>query len=111
MLLNYVEPKRRGILGTMQYLADKHSREHLHRWAIDLSDTLGSLHQAGCIWEDAKPENVLVDKDDNAWIIDFGRGYTCGWVLEEQQCTQEGNLGAMEKIRQWLEVYDGKTKA
>lgn len=104
MLLNYIKPKRPGILGTLQYVAyEEHSRKNLHRWANDLNGILGALHRAGCIWGDAKPENVLVDHNDNVWIVDFGGGYTPGWVDEEQQGTQRGDLAAMEKIRQWLE--------
>lgn len=108
MLFNYIKPKRRGILGTLQCVAyEEHSRRHLHRWANDLNDILRDLHKAGCIWGDAKPENVLVDCEDNVWLIDFGGGYTLGWVEEEQQCTQRGDLQAMERIRQWLEQVGG----
>ncbi|EGX95299.1 hypothetical protein CCM_03571 [Cordyceps militaris CM01] len=65
MLLNYIEPKRHGILGTLHYIAyDEQNHKHFHSWADDLSDTLGQLYQAGCVWGDAKPENVLVDKDN-----------------------------------------------
>ncbi|CAI6089117.1 unnamed protein product [Clonostachys chloroleuca] len=104
MLLSYIKTKRRGILGTLQYVAhEEQSRKHLHRWANDLNNILGGLHKARCIWGDAKPENVLVDNEDNLWLIDFGGGYTPGWVGEEQQGTQRGDLEAMEKIRQWLE--------
>ncbi|OAR02229.1 hypothetical protein LLEC1_03826 [Akanthomyces lecanii] len=114
MLLNYIEPKRPGILGTLQYIAyDEQNHKHLRSWADDLSDTLGHLHQAGCVWGDAKPENVLVDKDDNVWIIDFGGGHTPGWVQEEDEGTRKGDLEAMSKIRQWLErraITEGRAK-
>ncbi|KAK8106635.1 hypothetical protein PG999_009994 [Apiospora kogelbergensis] len=104
MLLNYINPKQRGILGTLQCVAyDKHSHEHSRRWAHDLTEMVAALHRAGCVWGDAKPENVLIDNNDDVWLIDFGGGYTHGWVDEERQCTKEGDLGALEKIRQWLE--------
>jgi hypothetical protein len=104
MLLNYIHPKRRGILGTLQYVAyEGSSRKNLRRWAHELERQLSDLHGAGCIWGDAKPENVLVDINDNVWIIDFGRGYTRGWVEKDLECTQGGDLAAMRKIRQWLE--------
>ncbi|TKW55962.1 hypothetical protein CTA1_5149 [Colletotrichum tanaceti] len=32
----------------------------------------------GIIWGDVKAENVLIDSDDNAWIIDFRGNYTYG---------------------------------
>lgn len=30
------------------------------------------LHGIGIVWGDGKAENVLIDINDNAWIIDFG---------------------------------------
>lgn len=72
MLLTYIEP-RRCAYSVLCYLADdEHSHKHLGRWTADLSDNVGSLHRAGCIWRDDKPENVLVGKEDEGWIIDFG---------------------------------------
>lgn len=103
ILFNYIEPKRRGILGTLQYVAsEKQSQTHLRRWATDLDDIIGALHRGGCIWGDAKPENVLVDHDDEVWLIDFGGGFTPGWVDEKHQSTKTGDLEALRKIQQWL---------
>lgn len=104
MLLNYINPKRRGILGTLKCVAyEESSRQHLRRWPDELERQLSDLHRAGCIWGDAKPENVLADVDDNVWVIDFGGGHTPEWVEKDQQCSQAGDLAAMKKIRQWLE--------
>ena len=43
-----------------------------------IKGTLETLHHRNIIWGDAKAENILVDLDDNAWIIDFGGSYTPG---------------------------------
>lgn len=43
-----------------------------------MSSTVACLHEAGVVWGDAKAENVLIGTDDNAWVIDFGGGYTRG---------------------------------
>ncbi|KAI1839735.1 hypothetical protein JX266_014055 [Neoarthrinium moseri] len=103
MLLSYIKPKRRDRLGTLQCVAyEDGSRKHLRRWANDLDDIVSAIHRAGCIWGDAKPENVLIDNDDNVWLIDFGGGYTAGWVDKEQQCTEKGDMEAV-KIQQWLD--------
>jgi hypothetical protein len=40
------------------------------------------------------------------WVVDFGGGYTPGWIDEELQGTKRGDLQALEKIRQWLEGLD-----
>jgi hypothetical protein len=106
MLLTYIKPKRE-ILSTLQYVARAaDSHRHLPRWANDVEHIVGALHRAGCVWGDAKPDNVLVDSEDNVWVVDFGGGYTPGWIDEELQGTKRGDLQALEKIRQWLEGLD-----
>jgi hypothetical protein len=57
ILLDYIRPKRCGILSTLQYVAhEKQSKKHLRRWADDLDVTVGALRQAECRWGDAKPK-------------------------------------------------------
>jgi hypothetical protein len=72
------------------------------KWAAQLSASLEILHRAGVIWGDAKPANVLVDVNDGLWIIDFGGGYTEGWVEKEKAGTVEGDEHASLKIRDFL---------
>lgn len=103
MLLNYIPPKHPGILGTLEYVAPYVDAALRRRWADDIEAAVGSLHLAGCIWGDAKAENVLVDSTDNVWLIDFGGGFTNGWVDAEQRETERGDLGAVQKLRAWLE--------
>jgi len=44
-----------------------------------IRETVDSLHDVGVIWGDGKPDNILIhDKIDDAWVIDFGGGYTKG---------------------------------
>jgi hypothetical protein len=105
MLFTYIKPKGPGILGTLQYVAPDAGATLRCRWADDIEATVQSLHAAGCIWGDAKPGNVLVDCEDNVWLIDFGGGFTSGWVDVEQRETLQGDLGAVKKIRAWLEEF------
>ena len=51
---------------------------------------------------DAKAGNILFDIDDNVWIIDFGGGYTRGWVEKNRMETIEGDEEALSKIKQLL---------
>jgi hypothetical protein len=52
---------------------------------------------------DAKPDNVLIDKNnDHAWIIDFGGGYTRGFVGREKAGTIERDLQGLEKIVEYV---------
>jgi serine/threonine protein kinase len=67
-----------------------------HKWVDQVTGTLTKLHEAGIAWGDAKPDNVLIDKNDDAWIIDFGGGYTQGFV------EKEGDLQGLEKTVEYV---------
>jgi hypothetical protein len=49
-------------------------------------------------WGDAKTANMLIDNNSNAWITDFGGGFTRGWVPQELMETKQGDLQALGKI-------------
>lgn len=68
------------------------------KWESQLAETLGQLHAMEVVWGDAKTTNVLVDKNLDLWIVDFGGGQTMGWVPNELVDTKEGDLHALEKI-------------
>ncbi|KAM3552958.1 hypothetical protein MY1884_006927 [Beauveria asiatica] len=55
------------------------------------------------VWGDAKPDNVLIDGNQNAWVIDFGGGYTEGWVPKNLAGTVKGDLTALTKIVDYVE--------
>lgn len=73
----------------------RHLRE---RWAKQISHTVEQLHKAGAVWGDAKASNVLIDKNSDAWVIDFEGGYTEGWVDKDMAGTKEGDLQGLRKI-------------
>ncbi|KAL2751939.1 hypothetical protein ACRALDRAFT_1083854 [Sodiomyces alcalophilus JCM 7366] len=77
------------------------------KWASQVQETIHLLHQIGVVWGDGKASNVLVHRDtDDAWIIDFGGGWTDGWVNPELSGTVEGDEVAVKKIFEFLEVLD-----
>lgn len=79
------------------------SLSHLrHRWASQIDESIKALHQQDIIWGDAKAENILIDKDDNAWVIDFGGGYTPGWVDPDKSGTLQGDEQGLERIMEML---------
>ncbi|CCF44106.1 hypothetical protein CH063_13611 [Colletotrichum higginsianum] len=94
MLFTWIDAK--GVLSSAR--AEQSSPGLRRRWAEQISTSLEELHHKGIIWGDAKAENVLIDEDDNAWIVDFGGGYTVGWVDKEQAGTLAGDAQGLAKI-------------
>lgn len=72
------------------------------RWASQIDGSIKKLHQEGIIWGDAKAENILIDKNDDAWVIDFGGSYTPGWVDPEKAGSLEGDMQGLGKIMDML---------
>lgn len=67
-------------------------------WARQISDDLNRLHDLGLVWGDAKAANIIFDKNCDPWIIDFGGGYTDGWVDEGLVDSISGDLQGLGKI-------------
>lgn len=79
----------------------KNGPEHAllrQKWIQQITCSLRELHAHGIVWGDAKPDNILIDKHDDAYLIDFGGGYTNGWVDKEPSNTIEGDLQGLERI-------------
>ncbi|CAJ2509176.1 Uu.00g142020.m01.CDS01 [Anthostomella pinea] len=99
LLFTYIDNK-----GTLRHIApwSDCSNEDRSCWSRQIHNTVTSLHAAGVVWGDAKPENVLIDQEDNACLIDFGGSYTPGWVDREKQETAEGDWQGVKRIDEWL---------
>jgi hypothetical protein len=82
--------------------AQKAPLEQRQTWYKVIVDTVTALHEVGIIWGDVKPDNIMIDRDNKAWVIDFGGGYTEGWVDEDKQQTVEGDLQGLQRIRAHL---------
>ncbi|CVK92027.1 uncharacterized protein FMAN_07044 [Fusarium mangiferae] len=72
------------------------------KWAAQIQEAIIQLHDAGIVWGDAKPDNILIDVNEDAWLIDFGGGYTEGWVPKILVGTVEGDRIALEKILEYI---------
>lgn len=73
------------------------------KWTQQITETLKCLHDANIIWGDAKPNNILVDIQDDAWIIDFGGGYTEGWVDRVLAETIAGDEQGLSRIISFID--------
>ncbi|KEZ41597.1 hypothetical protein SAPIO_CDS7774 [Scedosporium apiospermum] len=75
-----------------------------HKWAEQIKSAVDGLHKAGVTWSDVKPDNVWVDVNEDAWVVDFGGGYTKGWVDKQAAGTVEGDRDRREKILEFIGV-------
>ncbi|KAL1853897.1 hypothetical protein Daus18300_011639 [Diaporthe australafricana] len=96
LLLSLVDHEEGMTLQSALY--DDPPRYLRERWARQVSHTVEEVHRVGAVWGDVKADNVLIDKDQNAWVIDFEGGYTDGWVDEGKAGTKEGDLQGLGKI-------------
>lgn len=79
--------------------------------ATEVGGAASRLHRStapcwnsGIIWGDAKPDNVLIDSNQDAWVVDFGGGYTEGWVPKQLAETMEGDRHGLEKIVEFIGI-------
>lgn len=100
LLLSYIEAEYVTLACAIQPDTPESLRQ---RWAEQVTQAVTALHQAGITWGDAKPENVLIDIEENAWIIDFGGSFTEGWVDRDSADTGEGDLQGLSRILEYIQ--------
>lgn len=72
------------------------------KWVDQIAQTLEKLHSHNIVWGDAKAANVLIDVNEDAYLIDFGGGYTEGWIEKEKSNSIDGDLQGLENIKRYL---------
>lgn len=99
LLLSYVDCDRKTLLCA----AKQDTPMDLKRkWSLQITSLLNHLHEAGIVWGDVKPDNVLIDRNENAWLIDFGGGYTEGWVPKELAGSLEGDSEGLRRMLDFI---------
>lgn len=100
LLLSYIEcdTEANTLLSPKKGFADVQLR---NKWLEQIDYSLSKLHAKSIVWGDAKPDNVLVDVHDDAYLIDFGGGFTNGWVDEDLAGTICGDLQGLQRIRDY----------
>ncbi|WEW56510.1 hypothetical protein PRK78_001955 [Emydomyces testavorans] len=106
MLLTYIKSCRSLAFKDVVRNAPLSLRE---KWIQQLQEMINEFHKAGIVWGDAKPANILVDMEDNLWIIDFGGSYTPGWVDGELVETVQGDLQGLSRIIDFISRLGAKT--
>lgn len=72
------------------------------KWVDQVTDILTQLYNTRIVWDNTKLANVLIDKNIDARVIDFSRGYTRGCIEREKARTLEGDLQGLEKIVEYI---------
>ena len=98
ILLHFVDDAR--VIRNVEQL----SATDCEKWTVQITGAVRYLHEKGLVWGDAKPSNVLIDKNDNAVVVDFGGGYTEGWVDEANQETVRGDLQGLARIVSYMRM-------
>ncbi|KLU81100.1 hypothetical protein MAPG_00195 [Magnaporthiopsis poae ATCC 64411] len=78
--------------------------ERRQKWMLQIRQTVDCLHEIGLVWGNGKIHNVVVDRDDNAWLIDFGGGWTGDWVDKDLAGTVAGDKQAIRNIASLLKA-------
>ena len=71
-------------------------------WLGQITKLVHSLHQHGLVWGDAKPDNVVIDKKMDAWVVDFEGGWSPEYVDQDKMETVEGDLQGLLRIEKAL---------
>ena len=74
------------------------------KWASQIREAVSQLHEIGVIWDNGEASNIIIDAEDNAWLIDFGGGWTEGWVDDALADTVERDEQAVTRIVQFIEI-------
>lgn len=101
LLLTYIDCGDRGPLDCIDVSNPKYSGLK-GKWFDQIKQTLRHLHSHGITWGDAAATNILIDIKDDAYLVDFGGGFTPGWVEQEKSNSMEGDLQGLERIRKFL---------
>ncbi|KAI9674980.1 MAG: hypothetical protein M1817_001386 [Caeruleum heppii] len=102
-LMDYIEVDRdicahgfpRKPINTMETFRRK-------KWADQTEEIIKNLHESGIVWGDAKADNILIDSNDDVWLIDFGGVGTDGWVDREMRDSRDGDLHGLGMLRSYL---------
>ncbi|KAF4470344.1 kinase-like domain [Fusarium albosuccineum] len=72
------------------------------KWVDQIRETVDELHKVGVIWGGGRASDVIIDGNDDIWLIDFAGGWLEGWVDEELAGSKEGDDQAVRKITEFL---------
>jgi hypothetical protein len=73
------------------------------KWMAQIEEAVKQLHSIGVVWGSPSKFNVLVDENDDVWLLDFARQHLYNSPEKDGlRDTQEGDLHGLEMIRKDL---------
>ncbi|KAK5999060.1 hypothetical protein PT974_01448 [Cladobotryum mycophilum] len=104
ILLGYIPHRHHSLRVLLDHVEDgtvpgqEATASMKRKWAEQIKQSLARLHALGIMWRDIKTDNILIDEDGDAVVIDFGGGNTVGWVDHDKYGTMEGEQQGLDKI-------------
>lgn len=81
------------------------------QWKMAITEALKVVHDSDVVWGDVKPDNIIINPErDEPILIDFGGGYTRGWIDKELRETKEGDSQALAKILTFIDKIGSEEK-
>lgn len=84
---------------TLQSRIDDASIAMRTKWLGQVEATMRRLHEGGIVWGDVKPDNVMINGEGDAVVVDFGGGDSPQYIPMELQQTAQGDLMALDHMR------------
>ncbi|RMY25152.1 hypothetical protein D0867_00900 [Hortaea werneckii] len=85
--------------GTKLCDTDKSERQaYSEKWTDQVLSTLHNLHKSDIIWGDVNAHNVLIDQQNNAWIIDLDGGSRPDHQLQPSEANKDAERQAVREM-------------
>jgi len=78
------------------------------KWIAQVRHTVSQLHSHSLTWGCASPKNVIVDEEDNAWIMPGG-SLQAGYWSDEPLPIMEQDLFGLRRLED--DILPGEDKA
>jgi serine/threonine protein kinase len=77
------------------------------RWTREIRSAIEYLHGKGFLWGDAKAGNILIGESGRPVLLDFGGGFSRGWVELQNSETVKGDWQGFDKIIEFMKNKTG----
>ena len=100
-------PSGEEILGFLTEWVDGHvlanvesqrRKEYTLTWKDQVGQSIAFLHTMGVVWGDINAHNILIDQQDQAWIVDFSGGLTTTAELQPSAENMKREVKVVEDL-------------